>query len=526
MAMNFAQRWAGRALLVVGSALALVVWLGFTVLAGRPGVRALIDVSPQARFTFSPETEELLDEVRERGLEIEIDAFYAALGGVPQVTVEQQQWAGVLGRIQSLTTDLLRVYEARGSGVVRVEHYDEMREVKRMRERRDQVRARQKNSIVVSVGSRRKELVLHEDLAAIDYPNPNAPPTPGGQRKFARLDTYKGEEAISSAIRSLLTEGTPVVAFLKGYGQATILEGVADSYSEFAGALADDGFEVRELNLQTEQAIPLDVDIVALLEPTRELRESDVEVLYAFLRRGGRMFLNVSYRELPVDYNPTFRGLATRLGFEVGSALVLHLVKDPRMPEAPGRAGLDSQNLDTVLNPAHPITRPLARAGRAPQVKIAREFRALLERPDGVHVDLSLVRTGPYAWLASRRSSGGTTDFTGPRDASQVAVRSIGGIVDIDPEVGDRQGHLVLLGGAAFRNEAGGFFHNGDLAMNIFNWLAARHELVTVRGTRYRSERLEITEPQVERVRDLLVWYVPGTLLALALVVFWRRRSA
>ncbi|MCA8943891.1 MAG: Gldg family protein [Planctomycetes bacterium] len=524
MAMNFVKRFVGKALIFVSGILALAVWLGLTVLAGRPGVRQMIDVSPQARFTFSQETEDLLTEVRARGLKIEIDTFYVALGSVPQLTVEQKQWATVLQRIQSLTTDLLRVYEARGRGAVHVEHFDEMREVKRMRERREELRARQRNSIVVSIGDRHKELILDEDLAAIDFPNPNAPPTPGGQRWFARLDTYKGEEAISSAIRSLLVEGTPVVAFLKGYGEATILEGVADSYSELAGALADDGFEVRELNLRKTQEIPSDVDIVALFEPTRELTDRDAEILLAFLRHGGRVVLNVSYRDLPVDHNPTFRGFGSRLGFEIGSELVLHLVKDPRMPDAPGRAGIESQTLDTVLNPVHPITRPLARAGRAPQLKIARELRTLAERPEGVHVDLSLLRTGPYAWLAPRRASGGTTDLSGPRDASQVAVRSVGGIIDVDPETGDRQGHLVVLGGVAFINA--GFASNGDLALNIFNWLAARQELVTVRGTRYQSKRLELNEVQTRRIGTLLGWYVPGALLALALIVYWRRRSS
>ena len=432
----------------------------------------------------------------------------------------------MLGRIQSLTTDLLRVYEARGQGAVTVRHFNALRQVKELRERRDELRAKMRNSLVVSVGKRRKELVLHEDLAVIDYPSNTTTPTPGAQRRFARLDIYKGEEAISSAIRSLLSEGTPVVAFLQGYGQTTIRAGVADSYSEMVGALSDDGFEVRELDLQKVGFVPPDIDIVALLEPTRELRDRDVDALLAFLRRGGRVFLNLSYREQPVDYNPRFRKLGEALGFEVGAELVLHLVRDPRMPDAPGKAGIESQNVDVGLNPAHPITRSLARAGRVPQIKIAREFRQLAERPDGAHVDLSLMRTGPYAWLAPRYSAGGATDFRGPRNASQVAVRSVGGLIDVDPETGDRQGHLVLLGGAAFRNEAGGFQRNGDLALNIFNWLAARSELVTVRGTRYKTKRLEITQAQVDDVEWLLVGYVPGALLLCAILVFWRRRSA
>ena len=64
MEMTFVRRLTGRGVLIVSGLLALVLWLGVTVLAGRPGVRMLADVSPQARFTFSQETVELIEEVK------------------------------------------------------------------------------------------------------------------------------------------------------------------------------------------------------------------------------------------------------------------------------------------------------------------------------------------------------------------------------------------------------------------------------------------------------------------------------
>ena len=65
---------------------------------------------------------------------------------------------------------------------------------------------------------------------------------------------------------------------------------------------------------------------------------------------------------------------------------------------------------------------------------------------------------------------------------------------------------------------------NGDLGLNIFNWLAERRALVSVRGDRYVSRRLEVVPQQLSRVRWLLVGGVPGGLFLLGLIVFWVRK--
>jgi hypothetical protein len=513
------RRLAGRSLLVLAGVVALAIWAAATVLSSRQSLQLIVDVSPQAQFTFSADTNALLDELRERELTLEFDTFYEPVAQNPR-DADEAHWIGLAHRIRGLTNDVLRLYEIHGGDTVKVKHHDLLRDVESSRTRREELNLSIRNSVVVTLGKRHKALSLGGDLAQLS--TPSRTPLPGGKQPPPSLQTYKGEEAISSAIRSLLVEGTPKAYFLTGYGQATIRDGVADSYSELAVALTRDGFQVDEWNLGQKGVVPEDATVVALMEPNREMPDRDAEALYAYVRAGGRLLLNVSYQAVPADYNPVFPRLGELLGFEIGTDLVAHLVPDPRIPRAPGRGGFDAQNLVAQLNPRHAITAPLVREEIYPRFKVAREIRAREPRSETAHVDTSLVRTGPWAWIAMRE--GGDVNMAPPATELAFKERCIGALIDVDPESGGRPGAVVVLGGSAFRNEARGFDTNGDLALNIFNWMAQRRELVTVRGNDYRAHRLEVVEAQAVSVDRLLIWYVPGALALLALIVFFVRR--
>ncbi len=523
MEMNWLRRLTGRSILVVVGLAAIAVWGVLTLLATRPAVKFVVDWSPQARFTFGEDTEDLLKQLRDTDREVRIDTFYQPLTP-PTNNPDRAYMVALHRRVQGLTTDLLRVYELRGGGAVTVRHYDQLRAFQEVRQRLDELNVQvQRNCIVVSLGKRQRILSLDLDLATIDVPANRRGPNPGQTKQYPTLKTYKGEEAISSAIRSLLVEGTPHAYVLTGFRGPSITQGTANSYSELAGGLADEGFEVREWNLREHGHIPDEATVAALLEPIRDLSARDAEAMLAYVRRGGRLFLNVAFRELPVEHNPTLANLGRSLGFEIGTELIGHLVKDPNYPQALGRGGLQAQNLFAELSPHHDVTKALARAGVKPIIKAAREIRILDERPDGVYPDGSLIRTGPWAWAVPRRGQFGEVDMSAPADGRVFASRTIGAVIDVDPTVADAErGHVIVLGGVAFLNE--GFRANGDLGLNIFNWLASRRELVSIRGRQYRSKRLEIAPQQVERVDRLLIWYVPGALLGFALVMFVVRR--
>src|SRR5690606_26575965 len=261
------------------------------------------------------------------------------------------------------------------------------------------------------------------DLAQIDFGQSQATRLPGQSREPKPiLQDYKGEEAISSAIKSLLVEGRPKLYVLEGYREADISSSTSVSYSSLMHALEREGFQIARLNLTESRVVPDDAACVALFEPGSEMPDAHADALVDYLRKGGRMFLGVVYVHAPMSWNPTFANLGQRLGFELGEDLVCHLVHDPARPDRPGRDGTEFVEVLPVasLNPVHPVTRPLVRAGRFPTVRLAREIRRAAQLPDGIAFDPSLMRSGRYAWIEHRtvRGEGGepVVDWIAPRD--------------------------------------------------------------------------------------------------------------
>ena len=514
------RRLGGWLNLVLSAAIALAIWGLAIVVSTRPALKKLWDLSPQARFTVEAATEELLDDIREQGLKVEIHTVFFPLQQAPAQTEEQRQLLGINQRLQDLTRDLLRQYDYLGGDAVEVTHHDLLQDPGRIREVMQAIQNRRYNSVILKLGNRSRVLSLEEDLAVFDHPALNTPQGMPVANQVPTLTDYKGEEAISTALKRLLVEGVPKIYFLDGYGS---LPGaaVASSNSEFWAALIEDGFEMAVLDTRGSQGIPADASAVVLLNPTRELLPADAEALYRYLRDGGRVLVSLRYYEQPADWNVTLRGLADRFGFEISRELVCHEVQDPANPSQGLMGTPQCQNLvAAAMNQAHPVTRPLARQRRYPVFKAGRAIRAVGGEEQGVRVDTSLLRTGPRAWLEQRGNSG-VVDYIGPPDAAAYTSRCIGAVIDVDSESSERPGHLVVLAGECFDNLSFGF--NGDLALNLFNWMAQREALISIRGQRYVSRKIELTPQQIGRIGWLLVAGVPGSLLALGLFVFWRR---
>lgn len=523
--MTRTRRLAGWANLAAASVLMLAVWVLLVLLASRPAFKHLFDFSPQATGSISPVTEELLAEIRRQDIQVEIHTFLPPLGSPPQNNEEARHRWEIVNRLHNLTYDLLRQYGYFGGEAVRVVHHDLMRDVAKTREAAERFRFRgdEGSTVVVVVEGRHEKLQLESDMAVIEFPamGPQAN-VPGPRSTLPLLKDYKGEEAISSAIKALLTQGTPVVYFLKGFHGASLDDTTGGGYSKLAQGLKDEGFEIRELSLRETREVPQDAAVVALLEPRAEITDRDAQALYEYVRRGGRLFVNFSF--VPIQgMNPTLGELGRRLGFDVSPEVVFHLIptSTPSAPWDDGKPEVRQLDVQSMA-PNHPITKPLILAGRAPQFTMARELRRRDDVPEGVRPDPSLLTTGPHAWLANWPEGGRPDLYHAPRDPRAFQARSLSMVIDVDSEEEGTEGHVVLLGGMAINNV--GYPINYDLGLNVFNWLAERKALVTIRGKDYRASRLQVGAEELSNMKWLLVAGWPGGLLLLGLLVLWRRR--
>jgi hypothetical protein len=515
--------------LLVAGALMLAVWLLLVWVGSRPALKALIDLSPGQRATIDPVTIELLDELRRQEVAVEFHTFYLPSGLQPQDPV-QAQMQRILGRLRELTTTLLKQYRFHGGDDVRLCEHDQFTDMATTREAAQRFGVTETDVVVVAVRQpgrepRHRKLSLEGDLAVIDLPGlqQNAPSLPRAQVPI--LKDYKGEEALSSALKSLLVQGTPKVYFLLSNSPDVNFNPViGGDYGLLRQSLAGVGFDVQE-QLDLGRGVPKDASLVVVLEPRREFSETEVRALHDYLRRGGRLFVDYSW--VPVsDRNPDGGELGRLLGFEVGQPPVFHLIPDPRQggPGTDGHEGVTK--VDLVLSSNHAITRRLAIANATLQVAVARPLAPRPDAPAGVRRE-ALLRTGPYAWLA-RQGANGHPDYRAPRGQGAFDTYTVGMVCEIDgtesgPDGKVPTGIAVIVSGVFCNNS--GIQINGQLALNICNWLAERRVLLDIKGSRYVARTLALSPQQIGRIRWFLVLGVPGAFLAMGLFVFWRRRS-
>lgn len=520
--------------LAIGGVLMLAIWVLLVWVASRPALKGLIDLTPQRVNSVDPVTVDLLRELRAAQAEIEFHLFYQQYDG-QGVDDAAKQSLRIRERLVDVTRLLLRRYEYLGAESVTFVEHTPYRDTAAYREAAQKFgyTAADGEALIVAVTMPGKELrfrklSLVSDLAVIDLPNqPAQGPVP--RMPVPVLKGYKGEAQITSALKSLLVQGTPVAYVLKGYSTGVDFSTTAQlGYGGLIAALGQSGFEVRELNLRQDERVPADAALVIVLEPKSDFAARDAEVLFDYVKRGGRLFVDYSWSPIQ-DMNPTGGRLGELLGFELSEQPVFHLI-----PDVTGRAGgrgLDGNDgvarLAMRVNPLHPLTKRLAESGRPFELWFARELRERPGAPPSVRRE-PLLSTGEQGWLA-------VPDRHGQPDnrAPNVPLRSfvVGMACEIDAQPGGnggggeapRTGQVVLIGGVFCNNASMRLF--GDFAVNVCNWMAERKVLLDIQGSAYEARFLTLQPQQLDRIKTLLVWWVPGAFLVLGFLVWWRRRS-
>jgi len=539
------RRWLARLNLLFAAALMLAIWVLLVWTASRPALRTLVDLTPQQANSVDVATVELVRELREQKVEIEFHLFYPAFAGQP-TNEEMQQLLRIRDRLRQLTRLLLRRYQFEGGEAVTIREYDLQSDLATTRAEAAAFGYSGEEDVVVVAARqpgrerRFRSLSLLSDLAELDLPGlrPNTGPA---RPQVATLKRFLGEVVLSSALKGLLVQGTPVAYLLRGYSRNLNTDNptIGSAYGKFLSGLRGLGFDVRDLSFSREHVVPRDAALVVVLEPDSEFTEVDAKALYDYVRRGGRLFLNYVWSAVE-SWNPDGGRLGELLGYEIGRLPVFHLIRDGSgRAGGPGFSGHPAvAKLELELSPNHPVTRRLALAGARLEVGGARAVGERAGAPSGMRRE-PLLRTGPYAWLA-RPGADGRPDLQAPPQ-NLLEPQLLGMAIEVDTgspaeSVGTapagqqtqqtqqtQPGQVVLVSGAFCNNSGVDAF--GDLAYNICNWLTERRVLMDIQTRQYAARQMVLQPAQIERVRWLLVYAVPlGLLLGGSFLLYRRRR--
>ena len=364
----------------------------------------------------------------------------------------------------------------------------------------------QANVVVFDIGGRSK-YVSAKDIVEYDYSNMQAgqPPT-----KIA----FKGEQAFSSAIQSVIEAKRPAVYFLQGHGERDVENfGRSGGFSSIAQEIRRDNIDVKTLTLGEKQTVPDDCSVLIIAGPTKALSDPELTIIRRYIEQKGRALVM-----LDSATKTGLEPLLTEWGVRVGDDVVVDATRT-----------LSGRELFVTKYEAHPITAKMN--GVTSIFYLPRSVEPATEADES-----GSTADKPHAVpLASSSESGWAEvdlnenpmkydperDRPGPVSIA-VAVEK-GPVPGIDVQI--RPTRLVVIGDSDFVANGAMTGGNADFFLNSLNWLLEREEMLGIAPKPVELNRLMMSRAQIQSLFWVVVFIWPGCIALLSALVWLRRRS-
>ncbi|MBO8130856.1 MAG: GldG family protein [Candidatus Marinimicrobia bacterium] len=324
------------------------------------------------------------------------------------------------------------------------------------------------------------------------------------------------EEKITNAIIKVTREEKKKVYFVSGHGEGSITDNERYGFSKAKEAILEQNYEVEDLLLADKDSIPDNASVIVLPGPKKELFEHEKEMLKDYIDRGGSVLLML-------DPRPSI-GLIEFLkpyGVQVGDDIVI---------DASGLGRLFGAGPDIPLVAnygSHPIVSEMGNYMTFfPGVRSVRKDE---ENNDTKIKIVELAKTSPQSYAVKNFEEMYKTgkikiskdDEKGP---IPIAVAVTKNVEKDENKIRDKA-RLVVVGDSDFATNA--YFSNqanGDLFMNMINWLLADEDLISIRPKSPDVRTVNMTPAQVKTVFWLTVIILPAISFIVGVLVYIRRR--
>jgi ABC-type uncharacterized transport system involved in gliding motility auxiliary subunit len=325
---------------------------------------------------------------------------------------------------------------------------------------------------------------------------------------------FPDEEKLTSAIIRVTDPARSTVYFLQGHGEFTPDPQEHGSVSVLRDALEEQGVVVEKLYLVREEAVPDEADAVAVIGPSKDFLDSELEALARYFQNGGRILYAVAAEEA-TNFDGWLReaaGVVRRKGLVLDP--VSQVVTGNYLTPIVQEYGLHSITKDFNLITLYPTCTAVAPAEEAS--KPGAEMLCRSSKNSWLEKDLKKLVTGEVQFDAAE-------DAPGPLWLAAAYEAEAAAPEDGDEPAGPSR--LVVFGDQDFLSDRYvKLSGNLDMARNTMNWLLAKEDLITVSKPE-PSQSLLLPRPGQS---FFLMWtplvVIPAIVLALGVATSIRRR--
>lgn len=312
---------------------------------------------------------------------------------------------------------------------------------------------------------------------------------------------FIGEQSFTGAIKYVTADKTPVVYFTQGHQ-----EGEVDSnYTSLKKQLESNNYEVKSINLLTNDKVPADAAILIVASPKADLEPTEKNLIKEFVGNGGNAVFLFDY----LESNPKLAQFEDLLqNYNVG--LDYDKVKETdtqRYVQTPYAVILDAPQSEIIPQDYNLL------------LLNSRSIRMLSNKKEYVTLT-SLAKTSDKA-IGEQVDKANGNDIKGPLNLA-IAVEYKGG---------SAPGKVLVMGNGTFITDAaqqtyGQYFQYGNNFFTMsLNWMMDQKDDVVIDAKSYDTAKMNLSsQAQANTIAFLVVIVLPLLILGFGTFVWLRRR--
>jgi ABC-type uncharacterized transport system involved in gliding motility auxiliary subunit len=325
------------------------------------------------------------------------------------------------------------------------------------------------------------------------------------------------EEKVTNALIKLTQGKKTIICSVTGHGEAGINDQNQNGLAAIKKGLELQAYEVKEIVLPQETAIPSDSTAIMMVGTSKALFPSEIKALTDYFDQGGRAIIALEAQLIASDQTKDLQTLLRSWGIDPKSGLII----DPLSRQLNADASVP---LIFQYNTEHPVTKAINQQGYFP---ISRPIDPTSPEPVGIKTAW-LAKTSPKAWSESDLASinKGAVQFNPNSDVAgplNTAVAAWGKKADSKAM---RDTRIVVFGSSQFANNSySRFGSNSDFFLNAVSWAVEDENLISIRGKEDEAGKIELTQTEGTLIFWLSVVTVPLLISILGIIIWIRRKK-